>query len=805
MMRLTRCALGLLACVGMLGASCVSEEEATLADGEPEIESSSAALSIYEANPLGNQSVLSPAEGPPITIAKTGAWITVPGLSTAVFSHRGDNLAIAVSAEMTGVATVWMRALVDGQPAAPSDVKFKIGAENFDGTRAFTFVAPGVSAGQHTVEIQWFVNPGNSISMRDRTLTVNSGSTFFGAGRLAVAAATSGPDVLKTTAIWEDMPGLATSITTAAAQPLLIGFSAEAFADKGRFMARALVDGAVVSDATFLSAGMNSRWGTRSFVFVAPTLPAGAHQVKIQWLADPGGRIRVGDRTLTAASAPSGDRAGLSQAASIQSPPVSFSGLVWADVPDLSLTVNALPENSTTSITTGGEAYVQGTGRLFLRVLVDDKPARPGDVTLIQGGPAMRAASHSFIVKNLRPGSHAIRVQARTDTGTTGFIRDRYVQVIARRRSGSDFAQSFDQMGFSPRQRSHQVMVLCLDPVRPGHAAPTLGQVRGHVQGDDGDLSLKAWFADNSGNRVTLDGFQYVNCGPFAPAPPAHQGTWYWDGQPNENRHAIAWQDAIRAADAQINFHALDLNGDNRLTGDEMAMIIVRPQAVPYGTLRGVSVAVDGNSTPMAFDFVDAYLSANTPARRHGVGLLAHESSHLLLNAVDMYGCPQSDPSTFNVMSNHVSATHLAPFEKLKTGFVTPDVVEINAWTTRTVPLAAVETSKEITIVYDGDREDREYFILENRWGAGDVYDQPLGNSLVVWHIIEDPAVANAFPPAGGGACHVFPKSIRLRTRLVSNGATHDLSWADGTAARIRLQLTTVPGQSTGVRITRLP
>ena len=216
-MRLTRCALGLLAFAAMLGGGCVPEEEASLAEGEPEpIESSSAALSIYEANPLGNQSVLSPAEGPPITITKTRAWITVPGLSTAVFSHRGDNLAISVSAEMFGTATVWMRALVDGQPAAPSDVKFKIGAENFDGTRAFTFVAPGVSAGQHTVEIQWFVNAGNTISMRDRTLTVNSGSTFFGVGRLAVAAATSGPDVLKTTATWEDMPGLATSITTAA-------------------------------------------------------------------------------------------------------------------------------------------------------------------------------------------------------------------------------------------------------------------------------------------------------------------------------------------------------------------------------------------------------------------------------------------------------------------------------------------------------------------------------------------------------------------------------------------------------------
>jgi len=175
---------------------------------------------------------------------------------------------------------VWFRALVDGAVAQPSDVQFKAGSENFDGVRSFTFVQPNVSAGQHLVEIQWLT--GSQASIRDRTLSVFSASATTGRNRLAVVAAPSGPDIVNSTPGYQDIPGLTTSITTAAPNPLAIIFSAEGDADSGTMMIRALVDGSSTGEMIFAQAGNGGRQGTRSLIFTGPALPAGPHTVKLQ-------------------------------------------------------------------------------------------------------------------------------------------------------------------------------------------------------------------------------------------------------------------------------------------------------------------------------------------------------------------------------------------------------------------------------------------------------------------------------------------------------------------------------------------
>src|SRR5262249_1044768 len=152
--------------------------------------------------------------------------------------------------------TVWFRALVDGKVALPSDVAFKSGSENFDGVRSFTFVQPNVSVGQHLVEIQWFT--GSTGSIRDRSLAVHSGSPSNRPNRLAVAAAPSGPDLVKTTSYYEDIPGLATTITTGAGT-LAVVFSAEGGADSGRMLVRALVDNASIGEIVFSESGNGGR------------------------------------------------------------------------------------------------------------------------------------------------------------------------------------------------------------------------------------------------------------------------------------------------------------------------------------------------------------------------------------------------------------------------------------------------------------------------------------------------------------------------------------------------------------------
>jgi len=396
------------------------------------------------------------------------------------------------------------------------------------------------------------------------------------------------------------------------------------------------------------------------------------------------------------------------------------------------------------------------------------------------------------------------------------YLRDRFVHVQARQRSGSSFAQALPTIGLrnglAPRQRFHQGLVLCLDPGRPGHPAPTEQTVGNQINGSDGGLSLRGWLSTNTGARVSMGQAQLVNCGPFAPAPPEHAGWWYWQGGPGENRHAEAWRDAIRAADGQVDFHAYDSNADGRVTRDELALFIVRPQDVPYGTNRGIDVAVDGNPTPLRFELEDLFLSANGAYRRQAVGLMAHETGHLLLDGDDMYigdSCPSYPQlaGIFNIMDTTYGATHLGPLEKLKGALVTPDALPIEDLVTQTVPLASVEGRREVTILYDPARQDREYFLLENRWGAGDLYDQGLfpQNSVAVWLLIEDPALAQQHPPPGGAACHWKPKSTRRLANLQTVGASADLRWADGSSAGVRITLKGAVGDMTSVEIARLP
>src|SRR6188474_2299358 len=89
---------------------------------------------------FGNLCVVAPPETAPVP-ARLHVWAPVRGLATGIGSVAGDNLEITVSAEMYQPGgSLWLRALVDGRVAEPSDVQFKTGNENFDGVRSFTFV-----------------------------------------------------------------------------------------------------------------------------------------------------------------------------------------------------------------------------------------------------------------------------------------------------------------------------------------------------------------------------------------------------------------------------------------------------------------------------------------------------------------------------------------------------------------------------------------------------------------------------------------------------------------------------------------
>lgn len=768
------------------------------------------ALPMYHDNAVGNLALISPQSGPDIPISPKG-WNDVPGLNGLVYSRAGDNLEIAVTAEINGPGTVHLRALVDGAAAAPSDVAYKFTGDVFDGVRSFTFVKQQVSAGSHLIQIQWIVQPGATAAIGDRTLSINSAASGWGAGRLAVAAAPSGPWVTKTTPTWEDIPHMVTTLTTDATRDFKITFSAETSMLGGRFFAQALLDGQYVANVLFDDVNSATRGGTRSFTFVKQGVSAGAHTVRIQWLANgTGADIAVGDRTLSVFAGPPTSEGGGLVAQGLEGPPVVFSSAGWADVPNTSRSLFTSEPSTNAQVTFSAELAVSN-GRMFLRALIDGQPAQPSDVVFVANGAEMRAQSFVFVQKNLLPGAHTVQIQALVDPGATGWLADRSVSVLFKRRQGADFAQPYDTL--KPRQGTFPFLVICFDPIRPGETRPTNAQIVNQHRGDDGQASVRAWYQENTGGRYVPGAFSLLGCGDnqWFEAPLARQGTWYWDNK----AFTLMWEDAIKAADPFFDFHQHDRNGDNRITGDELMISILRPQNISYGTQQSLSVAVDGISAPLTIDMLDVYFSAINANRVLNVGLVAHEAAHALLGAADMYtyGGYTTSPGWYSLMDTHFNANHLDPFHKLKSGHLAPDLIEINAWTLRTVRLAAVETQREVLIVYHPSKHDREYFIIENRWGGTTLtpnYDSTLpAQGIAVWHIVEDLELANQFRPPGTPSFTVYHwewgrLSIRFLGILASSGAAKELMWADGTSSQIEVMATGSPAEFVDVNIMRL-
>ncbi len=250
--------------------------------------------------------------GPDVTTTSS-SFVDIPNLSTTIVMPGAGDAIITITAE-TGIAgggRMFVRALVDGSPANPSDVVFTI--ENNLPINAFTFVAPGLSAGNHTLNMQWLVDAGSTGSMGDRTITIgysNPVDLAAGNGGIIGVAAPSGPPLTTTSTSFVDVPDMIATIETPENASMVIGMQAEIFATAGhRIFVQATIDDqpASPSDVLYHFEGLA---GTRSFYFVAQNVPAGTHTVKMKWLVDSGGTASIGDRTMTALALPTQNHTG---------------------------------------------------------------------------------------------------------------------------------------------------------------------------------------------------------------------------------------------------------------------------------------------------------------------------------------------------------------------------------------------------------------------------------------------------------------------------------------------------------------
>lgn len=765
----------------------------------------SSELAVAGPNSIGDVTVLVPPEAAPVT-GQIAGWSVVPGLSGAIQSAAGSNLSITVSAEMFGTEGAYLRAKVDGVPGLLQPL-FMAPNQGRDDVRAFTFIAANVAAGLHIVEIEWATASANHApQMRDRSLVLHSASLASGQGRMAVNQSSSSYDVKS---VFETVPGLTSFITTAQTGALAITFSADTWVKKNELLMQAVVDGTVVSDVV-IHDHMPSTPAARAahrYTFVVPGVPAGSHDIELRAAATTAGSAVLANRSLTVASAPQASADGGMVALGAQPAMHTVSSTGWVDVPSLASSFTSFAGASTAVIEASME--VRTTGRLRLRALIDGAAAKPSDVTLLQAAPRLEAQSFAFAVDNLRPGSHLVQIQAAVDAGQTGFINDRSLVVHHARRSGAAFVQAFQ--GMRPRQGTFQTLVVCFDPLRPNQQRPTKAQLRNMFEGLDGGKSARGWFAENSADRRKLGAISYLGCddsGWFVP-PPERQGNWYWDN----GAFPLMWQDALQAADPSFDFHARDTNKNGVIEPNELVVVIARPQDIADGTIRGTSVALDGVSAPLGFYIADLYLSALSGSQSRDRGLISHEFSHALDDAIDLYSpCPpETFAGAFSIMAANDTPTHQDPWHKLKSGYVSPDAVELSSLTTNTLTLPAVERGNhEVTVLYDPSRLDKEYFIVENRLGndGTPTYDSALGNNVVLWHVIEDFSTRITYPfPADTTKieevrCRI---PVRFLRSIASNGAWHDFKWADGTPANVRLTVKSVVGANTAVELSKPP
>ena len=758
------------------------------------------------STPLGNLSLASSRPGFPDPQNERSVWRDLDRLSTGVWSNSGDALQISVSVGVSGKGSVYLRALMDGQAAEPSDIELFLAGAATTSERSFTFIVPRVAAGFHLVRIQWL--SGDSYTAHGRSLAVRSvpQNPNVATAQLQYAVPASGPLIHIAPGFkghWSTIPGLVAGIYTPRKTNMQITFAAEMFVGSTRFIARALIDNAtpVPGDITMEQQDHRSE-GTRSVTFSADNVPAGAHFIAIQWYCDSGGDIAVGDRTLSVyavdatRSLPDG---GISSFY-YEGAPETATQTDWQTLRAGVVDTGKTAASGVTISVSLEHLQSAGSGDVHIRAIRPDGTVLDPPEYILDKEPSFNTQTMQFATKDFpAAGWQFYLIQYKVDSGVTAQFRDHSIVSGAVRRTGADFAQAQPyQSNLYPHQGSFNVLTICLDPMRPGQPPLTDDVVSHVVDGSDGGFSIRGLYSEMSDGRWRMGSHTILGCGTptFYHPPPEHQGTWYWDN----GRFDLMRQDAIAAADADFQFKPFDLDGDGRVMANELDINICIPQTSTFGQAEEMGTyQVDG--TTLKIETLDCYFGPNSD-RNLAVGTIAHENSHQTLNAYDLYG-PEIPPmpDKLTLMGDTNQPIHLSGYEKLHHGWIAPSVIDVTQWTTQTVRLDPIETSQQAILIYDPTRGHDDYFLIENRSTSTTLgitnYDSNIVGSagLVLWHIVENPALLNPNIPPPVPCQPVWP--------LATSGCVDPALWAQRlatfkwVAGGIQNWGSIVPGQAT--------
>lgn len=695
------------------------------------------------------------------TATEAPTFVNIPKMSASFVAAEDDtNLAVVFSAEASTNVTqkrVFVRALIDGAVADPSDVVFTEGG--FGGARSFIFTGV-VDAGVHTVEMQWLVDAGAEASLRAASLMLRHGVGGPAGGTVTHHTPPSGQDLATTVPSWIPIPGTSVPFWLPENARPIVSFSAETHVSGAnkRMFVRARIDGAVLSPGDVVFAQRASRQ-THTMRFEGTAMPAGWYTATIEWQVDAGGVATVGDRTLLVTAFPQTSRFRHDLVVAPSGPSVSTSSGAWSQVPDLSALV-PLPDNAEIAASFSGEVHGPHGASLEMRLMANGVAIASETATLTGSGFPFETGSFTFDRKHvfLPPNTlTGIWLEWRAVGGEV-FMGDRVLELVVEKGLVPDLAEA-PPIGLGNGRveaaigtRKLLTIIHRIPRAAPNHVIPSAAAVTDALYGATG---VADYYDKVSGGRFTFQNAgvlsvnalqtedHYWNHGPFGCGMPLQDG--YAGG------HAERWAESIAQASLLFDFASHDADQNGIVEPDELAILIVVPQAAEDGFTRALDPFCSG--LPFMTDgvVIPAISEVFTSSPASSWEVMAHELAHLVLDLGDMYANNfnfDTEVGPLSLMGNNFgTSSHVDAVTKLALGWATPVYAPFDAM----YALQDVkETGRVLVLPRDLDGDGKEFFALEVRRAisGSPLYDTGIGaNGIVVWHAVEEPS-QNANPPA---------------------------------------------------------
>jgi len=220
--------------------------------------------------------------------------------------------------------------------------------------------------------------------------------------------------------------------------------------------------------------------------------------------------------------------------------------------------------------------------------------------------------------------------------------------------------------------------------------------------------------------------------------------------------HAEKWAEAIRMASNQFTFPFFDSNCDGELSPDELAILILIPQAQAFGTNRftvgnakGARLSVGGIKFQ---SIVEVYTGTDASGVPLNFGVTAHELGHLIFNFQDLY--PDSPSSgqggPYSLMDSSYNDSLIDPWQKIQQGWMSVANVTVSGtyWVRNSqvsnqvlkvsMPKRCRISAYGLCIMYSF-----EYALVEYRLAY--IYDRQLPtNGLAIWNYKSSPSTGIA-------------------------------------------------------------